>query len=243
MKPIISAHRGAADLAPENTIPAIQRAVDKGVRMIELDVRSSLDGVLYNLHDNKVDRTTDGKGRIRLMRSSRVDNLNIDRSEWNSCSPCCIPRVEKILARYHDDVCFYFDVKPGVRLETLLSMVRYYRLEKRSLFWFKDKRQARKFKKLNPFMNLKINVDSSVDMLLKLKHQSAEYVEISPSTYSEAFHQVCLKKGIKMMIDFIGNEELFAEKPEKWPVDIVNVHRIRPLMPYLQKTKKESYSV
>ena len=53
-------HRGANYLAPENTVPSALKALEHGATWVELDVRKSKDGVLYNLHDETLDRTTDG---------------------------------------------------------------------------------------------------------------------------------------------------------------------------------------
>ncbi len=63
----VCAHRGDVKNAPENTIPAFESAIKKGVHMIEFDVRMTKDGHLVIIHDEKVDRTTNGTGRCRKM--------------------------------------------------------------------------------------------------------------------------------------------------------------------------------
>lgn len=63
--PLFIAHRGGAGLAPENTLEAFRSAVeDWGADMLELDVRTSRDGVVVVFHDATVDRTTDGTGMV-----------------------------------------------------------------------------------------------------------------------------------------------------------------------------------
>ena len=62
---IILAHRGASGHAPENTMSAFIKAVEMGSHGIETDVQMTKDGVLILCHDEKVDRTTDGKGFIK----------------------------------------------------------------------------------------------------------------------------------------------------------------------------------
>jgi glycerophosphoryl diester phosphodiesterase len=66
-RPLVIAHRGGAGLWPENTIYAFERAKELGVDVIEVDVRSTSDGVLVLMHDATVDRTTDGSGRVNEM--------------------------------------------------------------------------------------------------------------------------------------------------------------------------------
>jgi glycerophosphoryl diester phosphodiesterase len=63
--PIVIAHRGGALLWPENTLLAFENAVRLGVDMLEMDLRSTADGVPVVLHDPTVDRTTEGTGRLR----------------------------------------------------------------------------------------------------------------------------------------------------------------------------------
>jgi len=66
-KPLVVAHRGGGLLAPENTIAAFKNAIKLGVDRIELDVQLSKDNVVVVIHDEKINRTTNGKGRISDM--------------------------------------------------------------------------------------------------------------------------------------------------------------------------------
>ncbi|MGH7770009.1 MAG: glycerophosphodiester phosphodiesterase [Candidatus Binatia bacterium] len=63
-RPRIIGHRGAAGEAPENTLPSFQRALADGAALVELDVRASADGEIVIIHDESVDRTTDGHGAV-----------------------------------------------------------------------------------------------------------------------------------------------------------------------------------
>ncbi len=62
--PIAMAHRGSRLLWPENTMPAFEGAARLGYRYLETDVHATGDGVLVCLHDDTVDRTTDGSGKV-----------------------------------------------------------------------------------------------------------------------------------------------------------------------------------
>jgi len=63
--PLLIAHRGGLALAPENTLPALVQAVDRwGADMLEIDVQLTADGEVVVIHDETVDRTTDGTGRV-----------------------------------------------------------------------------------------------------------------------------------------------------------------------------------
>lgn len=60
----VIAHRGASEAEPENTVRAIEAAVELGVAGVEFDVRTSTDGEPVVIHDATVDRTTDGSGPV-----------------------------------------------------------------------------------------------------------------------------------------------------------------------------------
>lgn len=63
----IVGHRGALRQAPENTLLSFRRAIDIGVDWVEFDLHESRDGVLVVIHDDRVDRTTDGRGKVSDM--------------------------------------------------------------------------------------------------------------------------------------------------------------------------------
>ncbi|MGV8846617.1 glycerophosphodiester phosphodiesterase [Tessaracoccus sp.] len=60
----IWAHRGASAYAPENTLPAFKMALDQGAHGIEMDLQRTIDGVLVVVHDETIDRTSNGFGRV-----------------------------------------------------------------------------------------------------------------------------------------------------------------------------------
>lgn len=124
-------HRGAAGLAPENTMVSFQKAVDIGVDCIELDVQSTADGRIVVLHDETVDRTTNGTGRIVDLSWDRVRGLDAGFHFGAADSPfrgkgVGVPLLEEVLDAYPDMV-FTVEIKPSTHpafIETLCSIIR-----------------------------------------------------------------------------------------------------------------------
>ncbi len=83
-------HRGAAGHAQENTLAAIQKGIALGVDFVEIDLRRTADGVLVVLHDETVNRTTNGKGRVVRLSLQEVKKLNTGNGEH-------IPTLEQVL--------------------------------------------------------------------------------------------------------------------------------------------------
>jgi glycerophosphoryl diester phosphodiesterase len=79
--PVIAVgHRGTRKFAPENTIAAFEKAIAIGARAVEMDVRTTKDGEFVVMHDARVDRTTDGSGRVADMTLAEVRSL--DAGSW-----------------------------------------------------------------------------------------------------------------------------------------------------------------
>jgi len=93
----IIAHRGFSERYPENTVLALEKAVELGVDAVEFDVKSTADGVLCLLHDVTVDRTTNGRGALAEMRWSEVSLL--DAGGWKAphFSGVRIPTLAEVL--------------------------------------------------------------------------------------------------------------------------------------------------
>jgi len=81
-KALIIAHRGASGQAPENTLAAVRLALEQKADMIEIDVFLTKDGHLVVIHDETVNRTTNGQGSIEMMTLAEAQKL--DAGSWFS---------------------------------------------------------------------------------------------------------------------------------------------------------------
>lgn len=72
----IIAHRGASSIAPENTLAAFSKAIDFGVQCIEVDIRLSKDDSVMVIHDETLDRTTNGSGKVNSFTYKQLKNLS-----------------------------------------------------------------------------------------------------------------------------------------------------------------------
>ena len=78
--PAVIGHRGAAGYVPENTVASVLRAADLGVRWVELDAKLSADGEVIIFHDDKLNRTTNGRGSV--AKHALVDLRRLDAGGW-----------------------------------------------------------------------------------------------------------------------------------------------------------------
>lgn len=78
--PPIIGHRGSADLAPENTLAGIRRARQEGAGWVEFDVKLTADNIPILMHDDRLDRTTNGKGKVAAAALEDIQAL--DAGAW-----------------------------------------------------------------------------------------------------------------------------------------------------------------
>jgi glycerophosphoryl diester phosphodiesterase len=108
------AHRGASGYAPENTLAAFRRAVIQGATFIETDLHLTRDAHFVAIHDEDVDRTTNGHGPIQNLTLAEVRRL--DAGSWFASEFMSerVPTLEDILEFAHkNDVVFYLELKPN----------------------------------------------------------------------------------------------------------------------------------
>jgi glycerophosphoryl diester phosphodiesterase len=75
-RPLVIAHQGGERLYPSNTLLAMQESAALGVDVLEMDIHASSDGVLVVIHDDTVDRTTDGAGAVKEMTFAELSQLD-----------------------------------------------------------------------------------------------------------------------------------------------------------------------
>ncbi|TWT65191.1 glycerophosphodiester phosphodiesterase [Allorhodopirellula solitaria] len=107
----IVAHRGSRLDRPENTMAAIERAIETGAHAVEIDVRTSRDGKLVIIHDAKVDRTTNGTGRINDLTWAELSAL--DAGSWFGADYASerIPSLDQVLEACKGRVQVQLDLK------------------------------------------------------------------------------------------------------------------------------------
>jgi glycerophosphoryl diester phosphodiesterase len=128
---IVVAHRGASAYLPENTMPAFARAVEMGADAIELDVHLTADGQLAVIHDDTVDRTTDGSGAVADMTMDRLRELDAgfrfadaDGRFPQRGSGLTIPTLPEVLAWLPEGVGLVVEIKAPAAADAVVEALR-----------------------------------------------------------------------------------------------------------------------
>jgi len=152
-KPLIFGHRGASADAPENTLAAFGQALTQGADGFELDVTLSADGVPVVIHDDTLDRTTDGRGPVggqTLAALKRLEAGYADRFGKQFAGER-VPTLDEVLGAFGGQALINIELKhdrsPGRRLAAeVVERVHTHRLSQRvilSSFQFSNLRRVR----------------------------------------------------------------------------------------------------
>lgn len=115
---MVIAHRTCWRLAPENSIMGIEKCIELGVDMVEIDVRRTKDGHLVVIHDASVERTTNGEGLVKNLTLSEIRFLKLkanDGGETAKVTNHQVPTLQEMLLVAKDKILINLDAKSDIR--------------------------------------------------------------------------------------------------------------------------------
>ncbi len=157
---LVAAHRGIADGASlENSIEAIEKSLAAAPALVEIDVTTSADGVLYLMHDETLDRTTTGTGPATDLAWSEIAALRL-RDADGQPTGARPPRFDETLARFKDRTILQIDFKRAARFEDVIAEVRRQSAEHRVVYIAYTLAQASLLHRLAPETMISVSVRS-----------------------------------------------------------------------------------
>ncbi|MCA9619728.1 MAG: glycerophosphodiester phosphodiesterase family protein [Myxococcales bacterium] len=127
--PQVAAHRGAGGqlgkIAPEDTLAAYRAGIALGVDYVETDPRPTADGVIVNIHDDTVDRTTNGSGKVDELTFDAIRALEVKADAFAGDFGCeKIPTLEEILETCRGKVVVLVDANKTDRVDLLVAAIQ-----------------------------------------------------------------------------------------------------------------------
>jgi glycerophosphoryl diester phosphodiesterase len=120
--PLVFAHRGSSEALPEHTLAAYLRALEEGADGLECDVRLTRDGHLVCVHDRRLNRTSNGRGRVSAYTLAELDAL--DFGSWHPAAATATPGAAEALAQEDDTDAPLAELTRLLTLSRLLEAVR-----------------------------------------------------------------------------------------------------------------------
>lgn len=201
-KPLIFAHRGVKGTHPENTMIAFQEAERVGAHGIELDVHLSKDGELVVIHDETVDRTTNGTGLISEKTVVELQALDAGSHKDPSFHQAKIPTLREVLIwlsttnlqlniELKTDVIHYSGIE-----EKVVDLVREYHLSNQIIFSSFNHDSVSLLAKLAPEIPRAILYDEPIaDPLAEAKKREAAGLHPNFQLLTKEFVQTAQQQG------------------------------------------------
>ncbi|MEM0226418.1 MAG: glycerophosphodiester phosphodiesterase family protein [Thermofilaceae archaeon] len=165
----VVAHRGASGYEPENTLRAVRRAIEIGVDAVEVDVRVSKEGVPVVIHDDSLDRTTNGRGRVRDMTVAELRRLDAGKGER-------IPLLEEVLDEVKERVALFLELKEIESAEPALHLVLDRGMLNQVLFISFDAQTLSTVKRAEPRAHIGLIYAKPGDGIVEAKRLGCEFV-------------------------------------------------------------------
>ena len=206
--PLLSAHRGGPMSGfPENAIETFENATTYQPLIIEFDVALSKDSILVIMHDNKLDRTTNGSGPIGEQTYVQLQKLNLKDND-GKITNFKIPTLEEVLWWGKNKVLFTVDVKRGVPFENIIAAIRKTKSEKNAIVITYSANQTSKVHQLAPDLMISASIRSIADLerLNSMGVPNDRIVAfVGVSEPDKSFYEYLHSKGISTILGTIGN--------------------------------------
>jgi glycerophosphoryl diester phosphodiesterase len=233
---IVIAHRGSHLVKPENSIAAIQEAIEFGADYVEVDLRTTKDGFLILCHDQMVESKSNGVGKVSDLMLSEIQKLNLKSKDGKKYK---FPQFKEVLSACKNKINVYLDFKEADAAEAYKE-IQAAGMEKNVAVYLNKIEQYFAWRKVAPAMPLISSLPSSIknkDDLLAL--QGKMQLEGIDGVTDTAMLRTIRENGLNVWLDVQSP----GEGPFQWQtamnkgVQGVQTDHPEALIAYLKKNK------
>ena len=213
--PLISAHRGGPMASfPENALETFDNALRYAPCIIECDISRTRDGILMLMHDETLDRTTNGKGKVSGEDWAALKLLRL-KDERGDQTPYRIPTLEETLHWARGKAILTLDIKQGIEPAEIVAAIAAQRAEAYSIVITYNLKTARDYHRLNP--NLMISASAGdmegVSRLLNSEINPANLIVfVGVREPQKTLYSRLHENGIQTILGAIGNYDRQAAR-------------------------------
>lgn len=202
---MVAAHRAAHNGFPENSLPAIKKAIDLGVDIVELDVKTSKDGIPVLMHDGTIDRTTNGSGKLEEFTLLELKSFRLKKRD-GTLTEEKIPTFEEALNLIYGDIMVDVDLKTGL-VTPIVDVVKKTNTQKQVFYFDSDYNVLNEIRELDE-SSLIMPRSYSYEMAdSALRVFNPEVVHIDPSFYTPEVTQLIRNQNARIWINALGESD------------------------------------
>ncbi len=213
--PLISAHRGGpSEGYPENAIPTFAQVANKMPAIIECDISMTKDSILVLMHDETLDRTSTGKGKLSKKTYAELQELYL-KDIHGEITEYKIPTLEDALSWGVGRVIYTLDVKKSVPYQKVIDLIRKTKSEANSIIITYSANQAEVVNRLAPDIMISATIKKADDLtrLSELGIPDTRLIAFVGTTEPDtAVYSLLRQHGIKSILGTIGNLDRSAQK-------------------------------
>lgn len=208
-KTIVIAHRGNHVAVPENTLASTREAINCGADYVEVDLRTTKDGHLVVMHDSKVDRTTNGVGKISEMTLAEVKALQVFNRNKKSHR---IPEFHEVLALCKGKINIYLDFKDADVAETW-KQIKAGGMEHQVVIYINSEEQYKRWREVAPHVPLMTSLPKEVANKEQFKSFILRvYVQVVDNITNPELLEAARIQGVSVWLDVQSP----TEGPASW---------------------------
>ncbi len=215
-RPYVWAHRGASGYCPENTMAAFEKAIEMRADGIELDIQETKDGEIVICHDEKINRTSNGKGLIKDFTLTQLREFDFSKGKMQKgFEGAKIPTMKEVFELIKPtNLTINIELKTGVIFykgleEKIIKMTEEYGFMDRVIFSSFNHYSVKKIKELRPEAKCGfLYMDGTIDMPTYCKDHRID--ALHPAFYNmqyDGFLENCAKNGIELNVWTINEED------------------------------------
>ena len=204
-RPQIAHHRGASRYAPENTFPALEKAIHLGADFVEFDVRTTRDGKHVLLHDGTFNRTTSGRGAVRDQEAGAIALL--DAGSWfgRSFRGTMVPSLDAFLEAAGRQVELYVNAK-DIAPKALAEVLSRHGLIERAVV-YQHIEYLEELRRIDPRIRRMPPLRNPAQFDVVIDRVRPYALDTQWSILSKELIDRCHSKGVKVFSDALGMHE------------------------------------
>lgn len=176
-KMMVCAHRATEVGYPENSLTAIQNAINLGIEMVEIDIRETKDGELVLMHDATITRTTSGSGNVSSYTLQEIKQFNLKKAD-GSLTNEKIPSLKEVFDLARGKIYINLDLDEKAPFTKVYPLAKQYGMLKQVMFYTKDNTTIRSILTTNtnllvlPYIDDEAEFNSFSNTTLNIVHYS-----------------------------------------------------------------------
>lgn len=199
---LIAAHRGSNKRYPENSLAAIQYSIETSVDIVEIDIRTTKDGKLILLHDDEINRTTNGKGKVSDFTYAELTEIELNKKRGDTIIHR-IPLAENAFKLAQGKIMLDLDIKQ-VYIKPLVELVHKTNTSKQVLFFDKNFEILDSVLILDSTLIVMPRAHSLEDVKKIIERYHPPVIHVDPDFYTDEVVSTIKESGARVWINALG---------------------------------------